>query len=220
MVLSLIAGVIMARAIAEVADSRKGMTTGKRNNFDRETGINGILNQDILEISRRHGVKPNKDGVLPPNPNRPILDYVKRFADSPSDIDEFKRRWNELRAKQLDEKHERIKTESNGAKSYNKKYNQYLEASKHLSNETCIIEIRHWMFCSKNEHKSRMRDIQRNTIWGKFVVGEGKLRGGISGNEDVEYWELRIPEGRYRMDRVDFTFFYFECVNKCGYDSF
>ena len=104
MVLSLLIGASIAYGLAKGTHSvRYGMTYEEEDEMDKQVGFSGIDPTDVMRIARRCGVRPNKKGVLPyAEPPKWVLDYVRKYSNSPRDVDEFKKNWNKTIDQQLE----------------------------------------------------------------------------------------------------------------------
>lgn len=218
MVLGLIFGMTALWGIAEGAHVlRGGMSSGETSKFDKKNGARGINPHEVLKIARRNGVYPNKHGVLPSEPNYKIMEYVGRYANSKADVEEFKRQWYLTVQKQLDKKHEKIRTENRS--EYNRKRNYYETAVlPYLGNEVIYLEIKHWMFMPREIHEFRMQEIIKRTVFGKFVKSSGlRVDHLVDVDSHVEYYELRLPKGS-NMSQYEFKELYKLCCSHLGYD--
>lgn len=93
------------------------------------------------------------------------MDYVRQYANSPADVGEFERQWHLTVKKQLNKKHEKIRTVSKEAKSYDKKKDFYRKfVIPYLFNETTFLKISHWYCMPGDLHSERMEAIKNKTI--------------------------------------------------------
>ena len=218
MVLGLLFGMTAVWALAEGAHVvRGGMTSAEANKFDKMNGARGINPKDVVKIAQRNGVYPNKHGVLPVEPNSKIMDYVKIYANSVSDVKEFERQWDVIVKKQLDKKHEKIQAESN--EDYIKTRNYYeTSVIPYLGNEVTYLEITHWIFMPHDIHEQRMQEIVEKTVFGKFVKNCAlRVDHRVDVESYVEYYELKLPKGS-GMSKHEFKELYKQCCSYLGYD--
>lgn len=219
MVLGILFGITAAWTIAEgVHVVRGGMSSGESNKFDAKNGSRGINPKDVVKIAQRNGVYPNKHGVLPEKPNSRIMAYVQRYANSEADVREFERQWYLTIKKQLDKKHERIRTESKEATAYDKNEDYYKKfVIPYLSDETIFLKINHWHFMPEDIHRERMEAIKNNTIWGRFVVNSSLRINPRIANSHEEFYELRLPKAK-NMSSSQFKELYKNCCAYLGFD--
>lgn len=218
MVLGLIIGMALAKGLADgVHCARGGMTPDESEKFDEINGARGINPKDVVKIAQRNSVYPNKDGVLPAKPDRQILNYVIRYANSEADVKEFKRQWQRTVQQQLEAKREKTRT-SKEARDYDKYENNYKKCViPNLTDETITLSISHWHFMSFKEHERRMIDILDNTIWGSFVANCSLRPNHFVDNAHIEYYELRLPRNN-KMSKSQFKQLYKQCCAKRGWD--
>jgi hypothetical protein len=114
MVLGTIGMLLAAGAIARTAERRtmNACPTLDKKRYDEHNAIHGINIHDINKIAARNGVRCDKHGVLPENGWMQCINYVKQYANSPEDVENFLRAWLDGIQKQLDAKHEKIRTEA------------------------------------------------------------------------------------------------------------
>ena len=219
MVLGLLFGMAAAWTLAEGAHViRGGMSTGETNKFDAKNGSRGIDPTDVVKIAQRNGVYPNKHGVLPAEPNNKIMGYVERYANSEADVREFQRQWYLTVKKQLDKKHEKIRTESREATEYEKNEDYYRKfVIPYLSDETTFLKISHWHFMTKDLHRERMDAIKDHTIWGQFVVNSSLRINPRIANSHEEFYELRLPKAK-NMGSSQYKELYKNCCAHLGFD--
>lgn len=224
MVLSLLIGMALAKGIAECAHVAKGgMSYKGQEEFDKEMGYEGIDTTDIIRIAQRHGIYPNKKGILPHAvPPKRVIDYVKKYSNSPSDVEEFKSNWGKTVEEQIEARHEKVRTSSYDSKQYDKnlqhrKNNEipYLSSSK-----TRIFVVEHWMGMPESEHKRRVNQIVHNTILGEYLTGSPVLRkNDWTITSHAEYFKVKLNADRKKeMGDVEFNRLYRECCAKCGFD--
>ena len=217
MVLGLLFGMAAAWTLAEGAlVLRGGMSSGEENKFDNKNGARGIDPTDVVKIAQRNGVYPNKHGVLPAEPNSRIISYVRRYANSPADVDEFKKQWYLTVRGQLNKKHEKIRTENKD--EYNRTRNLYeCSVIPYLGNDTIYLEISHWHFMQKEIHEERMQKIINETVFGQFVKSSALRDNHIVNYAHIEYYELRLPKGR-NMSKYEFKELYKLCCSYLGFE--
>lgn len=218
MVLGLLFGMTAVWALAEGAHVvRGGMTSAEAKKFDKMNGARGIDPMDVVKIAQRNGVYPNKHGVLPVEPNDKIMDYVKRYANSVSDVKEFERQWNVIVKKQLDKKHEKIQAESKD--DYIKTKNYYeTSVIPYLGNDVTYLEIKHWMFMPYEVHEQRMRNIIDKTVFGEFVKSSALREDHMVEVEAyVEYYELKLPKNS-DISSYEFKELLKKCCNYLGFE--
>ena len=224
MVFSLLIGMALAKGIAEgVHVAKGGMSYKGEEEFDKEVGYQGIDTTDIIRIAQRHGIYPNKKGILPHTvPPKRVIDYVKRYSNNPSDVEEFKSNWRKTVEEQFEARHEKVRTSSRDSKMYDKnlkdrKNNEvpYLSSSK-----TRIFVVEHWMGMPKGEHQRRVNEIVKNTILGDYLVGKPVLReNDWTLKTYAEYYKVKLnADSKKAMGDVEFNRLYRECCAKCGYD--
>ena len=157
-------------------------------------------------------------GVLPEKPNSRIMAYVRQYANSPADVREFERQWYLTVKKQLDKKHERIRTESREATAYEKNEAYYKQCViPHLTDETTFLKISHWHFMPEDIHRERMDAIKNNTIWSQFVVNSSLRINPRIANSHEEFYELRLPEAK-NMSSAQYRELYKNCCAHLGFD--
>ena len=208
-----------AWTIAEGAYVLKGgMSSGESNKFYARNGSHGIDPTDVVKIAQRNGVYPNKHGVLPEKPNSRVMDYVRRYSNSDADVEEFRRQWYLTVKKQLDKKHERIRTESKEATAYEKNEDYYKKfVIPYLSNETTFLKISHWHGMPEDLHRERMEAIKNKTIWGEFVVNSSlRINPRVAGSYE-EFYELKLPKAK-NMGQSQYKELYKNCCAHLGYD--
>lgn len=224
MVLSLLIGCALAKGIVEAAHvSKGGMSFKAEEEFDKKVGYYGIDPSDVIGIAKRHGIYPNKKGVLPhTKPPARVIRYVEQYANSPSDVNKFKKNWRLKVKQQLDEKHEKIRKESYDSKQYDKnlKHRKNNEIPYLSSSKTRIFVVEHWMSMPKAEHQRRVNKIVKNTILGDYLAGKPVLReNDWTLKSYAEYYKVKLnADTRKEMGEVEFNRLYRECCAKCGYD--
>ena len=219
MVLGLLFGITAAWTIAEGAHIlRGGMSSGQESKFDAKNGSRGIDPTDVVKIAQRNGVYPNKHGVLPEKPNSKIMAYVRRYANREADVREFERQWYLTVKKQLNKKHEKIRTESREATAYEKNENYYRQwVIPHLTDETTFLKISHWHGMPEDLHRERMEAIKNKTIWGRFVVNSSLRTNPRVPDSHEEFYELRLPKAK-NMGRSQYRELYKNCCAHLGFD--
>ena len=224
MVLSLLIGMALAKGIAECAHVAKGgMSFKGEEEFDKEVAYHGIDTTDILRIAKRHGIYPNKKGILPHTvPPKRVIDYVKKYSNNPSDVEEFKSNWRKTVEEQFEARHEKVRTSSSDSKMYDKnlQHRKNNEVPYLSSSKTRIFVVEHWMGMPKGEHQRRVNEIVKNTILGDYLAGKPVLReNNWSMDSHNEYYKVKLnSDARNTMDEVQFLRLYRECCAKIGYD--
>ena len=218
MVLGLIIGMALAKGLVDgVHCARGGMTSDESDKFDEINGARGINPRDVIKIAQRNSVYLNKDGVLPTIPNKQVMEYVKRYANSEADIQDFQKQWHLTVQQQLDAKHEKIRTKSKDALDYDKYENNYKKCViPNLTDKTITLSISHWHSMSFKEHERRMIDVLDNTIWGSFVANCSLRPNHFVDNAHIEYYELRLPRNN-KMSKSQFKQLYKQCCAKRGW---
>ena len=214
----------LAKGIAEgVHVAKGGMSYKGEEEFDKNAGYHGIDPADVIGIAKRHGIYPNKKGVLPyTKPPARVLKYVKKYANSPNDVNKFEENWRIKVQQQLDAKHEKIRKNSYDSKQYDKKlqHRKNNEIPHLSSSKTRIFIIEHWMGMLKAEHQRRVNEIVKNTILGDYLAGKPVLRqNDWTLKTYAEYYKVKLnADSKNAMGDVEFNRLYRECCAKCGYD--
>lgn len=153
-----------------------------KNEFDAENArygirgsILGFTEERIMKIAARNSVVPNKHGILPENGWAQCIQYVEGYANSHSDVNDFKRAWKRTVQNQIKRKQSKTRNENN---------TQYEILQKHVITNmkqnrhgpTIVLELKHWHGISKEEHLMRMKELQNKTIWGTFCKEAPILR--------------------------------------------
>ena len=224
MVFSLLIGMALAKGIVECAHVAKGgMSFKGEEEFDKEVAYHGIDTTDILRIAKRHGIYPNKKGILPfSEPPHRVIEYVKKYANNPSDVSKFKENWRKTVSNQIESRHEKVKTSSYDSKQYDKnlQHRKNNEIPNLTNSKTRIFVVEHWMSMPKSEHQRRVNKIVKTTIFGDFLAGKPVLRqNDWKMTSYAEYYKVKLnADTRKEMGEVEFNRLYRECCAKCGYD--
>ena len=223
MVLGLIGGILAIDAACQVSDKRHGFMTGtEKRKFDQENARDGIHWGEIEKIAARCRVKPNKYGVLPADGYEKCLDYVRKYANSPSDINNFIELWKITVQKQILAEPERVKAGKMAQEYDSIKRIVSREAKTADKNNILTFEIKHWLDISTEEHKKRMNNIASKTILKDILAQSPVLRWGSTWeNERVEYWSVYGQPGEQvnYVSKKHFQGTYERCAAHCGYDA-
>lgn len=216
MVLSTIGMLLAAGAISRTAEKRtmNAYPTLNKEGYDKHNAIHGINIHDVNKIAARNGVRCDKYGVLPENGWMQCINYVKQYANSPEDVENFPRAWLDGIQKQLDAKHEKIRTEAE--KDYKRWKPQWIRATKNKTYQTDVLQLKHWPGLGMTRHQQRVDKIME-TDW-KLIVARKPILRPIpdTSNSYLEIWEV------YQSPRIasinKYKMYYKWFCELCGYD--
>lgn len=187
-----------------------------KKDFDLQNMARGIDPKDVYRIAARCRV-PLKDEVLPAYKYTECLSYVRKHANSPSDVDEFIRQWKKIARQTEQAKAKRIQRENEP------NYQQIVNLFKKdiINTNTIILTYNDNWNLTEAEHNERVDNLYRNTYLGERAVRPPKVRFDpeIYGKR-IEVWEVRtrdedIQDERQTMAR--WNRLYYSCCKKCGY---
>ena len=221
--LGLGAAMTAIQGAAEAHDVHKygHMTSYEEKNFDQENARDGIHLGEIERIAQRCRVKPSKYGILPPKGYHKCLGYVRKYANSPDDVDTFIKLWKMTCQEQRDNLPNIIK-KGKDAQSY-PTYKHTLESiAKELTDELVTYEITHWKGLSKAEHIKRMEKISKETAL-KHVLYQPPILRWSSTVRDAytEYWTVYKSKNSFDIinRKRGFNTVYSVCAAFLGYDA-
>ena len=222
MVLGIIGATIAIMGAAEANDVRKGfMNSDQKKQFDQENARDGIHLAEIDRIASRCKVKTNKWGTLPTEGYHKCLSYVRKYANSPDDVDMFIRMWKRHVQEQIVDEPGKIKAK------YGHKYDlraQVInnEAKTMDRNNLMTYEITHWRGLPKHLHLKRMEEIATKTCMSKILAQKPILRWSVDiPNTYTEYWTIYGQPGERFNNwqvRKSFEGTYKDCCYHLGYD--
>ena len=223
MVLGLIGGILAIGAACDTSDKRHGfMTSVERKKFDQENARDGIHWGEIDRIAARCRVKSSKYGVLPADGYLKCLDYVRKYANGPSDVDNFINMWKITVQKQVLDEPNRVKS-GKYAQKYHLTEQLVSQKVKTMDrNNLLTFEIAHWLNISRDEHRHRMEQVATKSAIKDILARPPTLRWGSTwANERVEYWTIFGQPGEQvgYVSKKNFQGIYRKCCAHCGYDA-
>lgn len=223
MVLGLIGAMFAVSGAAKANDVRKGfMTPYEQKQFDQENARDGIHLAEIDRIARRCKVATNKWGTLPGDGYYRCLNYVRKYANNPDDVDMFIAMWKRHVQEQIID--EPAKIRATAGDEYEKR-EQIIdrEALTMDRNNLMTFEISHWRNLPKHLHLERMNKIATETCMAKILAQKPILRWSDKiPNSYIEYWTIYGQPGERFSDwlvRRAFEGTYEDCCLYLGYDA-
>ena len=223
MVLGILGGILAIGAACDVSDKRHGfMNSIERKNFDQLNARDGIHWGEISKIAARCRVQASKYGVLPADGYLKCLNYVRKYANQPSDIDNFINMWKITVQKQTLDMPNKVKSGKH-AKEYSLSQQLIRQNVRTMDrNNLLTFEIKHWLDISTEEHRRRMNNVAKNTDIKDILARSPVLRWGSTWeNERVEYWTIFGQPGEQVgfVSKKNFQSIYRDCCAHCGYDA-
>lgn len=220
MVLSTIGMLLAVGAIARTAERRSmnAYPTLNKERYDKHNALHGINIYDINKIAARNGVRCDKYGVLPENGWSQCVRYVRQYANTLEDMENFPKVWVKHVEKQLEQKHEKIKKEA--TEYYNKQKWQWMDVVNNKTSQTDVLQLKHWKGMSREEHQKRL-DKMMQTDW-RMIVASGPILRPLpnSTTSHLEVWEVYQSPKIWgtRMGGQPYEMYYEWFCNLCGYD--
>ena len=188
-----------------------------KKDFDLKNMARGVDPKDVYRIAARCRVRL-EDDVLPYYKYNDCLSYVRKHANSPSDVDEFILNW----------KKEARRTEEAKAKSIQRANRPDYEAVVNVFKErktgrgTIILTFSHWWNLTEDEHNERVHKLYTQTYLGECAVRPPVVRfdPSIYGKR-TEVWEMEANEGDIQGDRQTmyrWARLYSACSRECGFE--
>ena len=188
----------------------------------------GFTEQKIMDIAARCGIRPNKNGVLPPNGWKLCMKYVSKYINHPDDLINFERDWLQTVERQMARRSTQLINESEDNYEHLCKnwYGGYpgKKPEKDLINYThkSILEVKHWHGLPREEHVKRIYDIYTNTILCECCCKPPILRPNPRIKDShVETWVfgcLPHQKPNTRLTRNAHKCVYEDCCEHLGYD--
>lgn len=146
------------------------------------------------------------------------INYVKQYANTPQEVENFPRAWLEGVQKQLDHKHEVIKAK---AEEHYKQYRkQWIETVNSKTSKTEVLQLKHWRGIGREKHQKRLDEMMK-TDW-RMIVARGPILRPLpnSTTSHLEVWEVyQSPEiWGTRMCGQPYEMYYEWFCKLCGYD--
>ena len=186
--------------------------------YDKENMRDGIMPHDILRIAARNGVRPDKNGVLPLHGYKHCLNYVRKYANDPSDVDKFIHEWKRRCEYQEKEHSYQLKKESE--QNY-KDIVEWFESTR-KSGRTITLMYNHWWNLTESEHNERVHQLYTKTYLGERAEKPPIVRfdPDIYGKR-TEIWVVEsntddIQDERQTMAR--WNRLYVNCCKHLGYE--
>lgn len=224
MVLNTIGMFLAAGAINKYADKGKKKINPELNNdeFDAKCARLGINRVQVIDIAARCGVTPSKYGVLPEDGWKKCIKYISNYINDQKDVEAFKRRWQKVVEKQLDDKSQKVINKF--WDSYQESYKMFLNNKRSwLSGPIITLELKHWHGLPKDQYIQRLSNIQSKTFWGELAIAKPILRHNPRFNNSfIEVWTLRGGEYDKQNSYLTnnrFKLLYKKCCGVCGYDA-
>lgn len=224
MVLMELFGVAFAYSVLKGASSvaeaygKKAYPDLDNDKYDKENMRDGIMPHDILRIAARNGVRPDKNGVLPLTGYRHCLNYVRKYANDPSDVDKFIHEWKRRCEYQQKEHSHQLKRESE------QNYNDIVEwfESTRRSGRTITLTYNHWRNLTEAEHNERVYELYNKTYLGERAVRPPVVRfdPDIYGKR-IEVWVVESNTDEFQDDRqtmAKWNRLYANCCKHLGYE--
>lgn len=156
------------------------------------TSSAGFIEQRIMDIAARCGVRPNKHGVLPEYGYEHCINYVTENSNNKKDIENFERDWRLTVGEQLKRKAEKLKDESSAY--YERAYWLWHERDCNIAdpNNKITIKIKHWKGLPKETHLKRINNLYENTLLKEHCVKPPILRNDpLSKDSHIEVWVFK-----------------------------
>lgn len=216
MVLGTIGTLLAAGAIARTAERRSmnAYPTLNKEGYDKHNALHGINIYDINKIAARNGVRCDKYGVLPENGWTQCVRYVRQYANTLKDMEEFPKVWVKHVEKQLEQKHETIKQEA--TEYYNQYKHVWMDLVNQKTSQTDVLQLKHWRGMAREEHQKRLDEMMQ-TDW-RMIVANGPILRPLpnSTTSHLEVWE--VYESPKIRKYTPYTMYYKWFCKLCGYD--
>lgn len=186
--------------------------------YDKENMRDGIMPHDILRIAARNGIRPDKNGVLPLYGYKHCINYVRKYANDPSDVDKFIEEWKRRCEYQEKEHSHQLKKES--AQHY-KDIVEWFENTR-KSGRTITLMYNHWRDLTEKEHNKRVHELYTQTYLGERAVKPPVVRfdPDIYGKR-TEVWVVESNTDEFQDERQTMARWkrlYVICCEHLGYE--
>lgn len=208
----------------DIDDKRRGfMTSIQRDKFDQENARDGIHIGEIERIAKRCKVKTSKYGTLPADGYYSCLEYVRKYANSPKDVDTFIDMWKITVQKQQNAEADKIKDDLTMRQQY---HNWNIKSKRHakemVTTNPLTFEITHWRGLDKEIHQKRVQDVADTSVMSRILAQPPIIRwSSVVPDARTEFWTIngRPTQTINTMSKRNFEKLYDACCAHCGYDS-